>query len=458
MNQRAPEPEHQAPDGDPPIERLIRPLQLFGMHKLSGAILLIASTAIALVWSNSAFRDSYQHLLHLDLRVGLGGFELEKGLLHWINDGLMGLFFFVVGLEVKREVIRGELSSARKAALPIIAALGGMMIPAGIYALLNYGHPGQHGWGIPMATDIAFALGMLALLGDRVPPALKVFLTALAIADDIGAILVIAVFYTDAIALPSLAFGAVGFALAVGINRLGVQNPVVYFIIGTAVWLAFLESGVHATLAAVLVAMTIPARTRIRSGRMVSDLRQQVTALESIELNQVRGMLAAEPQHIVENMARTLEQGSAPLQRLEHALVPIVTFVVLPVFALANAGVVVQGDLVASLTSRTSLGTAAGLLVGKQLGITTFALLAVKLRLADLPAGVSWIQLHGVAVLGGIGFTMSLFIAGLGFSDPSLVGLAKIGTLVGSLLSAVVGVAILHLTLPRAAGAGEPGG
>jgi len=327
----------ESPTATTPIERLIRPFQVFAQNKLAGAILLLAATGAALVWANSAWHGSYQRLLGMRLTVGIGGFVLQKPMLLWINDGLMAIFFFVVGLEVKRELIAGELSSWRKASLPITAAVGGMLVPALFYLLLNHGGVGAAGWGIPMATDIAFALGILALLGDRVPVGLKVFLTALAIADDIGAILVIALFYTDSISLVSLGIGGLFFLLSVAANAAGVRSAVVYFLLGSAVWLAFLKSGVHATLAAVLMAMTIPARTRIEGGAVLDRLLGLLDALRESGMARDRTMLTIEQHHIVDDMERTLEDATAPLQRLEHALVGVVTFLVLPVFALANA-------------------------------------------------------------------------------------------------------------------------
>jgi NhaA family Na+:H+ antiporter len=428
-----------------PIDRLIRPFQVFAANRLAGAILLLAATGAALLWANSPWSGSYAALLGMKVTAGAGTFVLSKPLLLWINDGLMGVFFFVVGLEIKRELLAGELSTLRKAALPIAAAVGGMVVPALLYHLLNRGGPGAAGWGIPMATDIAFALGVLALLGDRVPVGLKVFLTALAIVDDIGAILVIAVFYTDSISVFSLGVGGALFLVSIAANAAGVRNPVVFFLLGTAVWLAFLKSGVHATLAAVLMAMTIPARTRVPGEEVVERLASHLDSLRRVGVAGGQRMLTLEQQHVMGGMERLLEEASAPLQRLEHGLVGLVTFLVLPVFALANAGVSVEGGLGAALRDPVCLGIILGLFAGKQLGVLGFSWLAVRSGVASLPEGVSWRHVHGVGTLGGIGFTMSLFVAGLAFPGPAgLQDVAKVGILTASLVSGVVGILLLR--------------
>ncbi len=432
-----------------PIETLVKPFKVFAANKISGAILLVSATVAALIWANSPWGDSYRALWQQPVTVGVADFVLSKPLLLWINDGLMAMFFFLVGLEIKREVLAGELASIRKATLPLAGAVGGMLVPAGIFLIFNTSGPGQHGWGIPMATDIAFALGILALLGDRVPLGLKVFLTALAIVDDIGAILVIAVFYTDSLSLVALGVGGAGLVLAILSNRLGVRNAVFYFLIGLVVWLAFLKSGVHATLAAVLMAFTIPARTRIRRQTFVDRTRGLLDTLESeIEHGQSQ-FLTKTQQNLLDETERAMEATTAPLQRLEHALEPLVTYAVMPIFALANAGVVLGGDIGAAVGDPVFLGILAGLFVGKQLGIFGGAWLAVRLGLAELPAGVGWRQVHGVAILGGVGFTMALFIGGLAFASPQLQDVSKLGILSASLLSAVVGWALLRFSPNR---------
>ncbi len=437
---------------DQPIDWLTRPLRIFAAHRLSGAVMLLAATIVALVWANSRWADSYNALLETPLSIGVGSYAISKSMLLWINDALMGIFFFVVGLEIKREFLAGALASVRKAMLPIAGAIGGMVIPAFVYVLVVGGAEGARGWGIPMATDIAFALGVLALLGDRVPISLKVFLTALAIVDDLGAILVIAVFYSEGILVGSLLAGGALIGLSIGANASGVKNPIVYFILRTLVWFAFLKSGVHATLAAVLMAFTIPAKIRLDPEALfarLAHLRESFLRLDTLP----PGALLGHGQHqILEVMADSLAAATAPLQRLEHALLPVVTFLVIPIFALANAGVSVSGSFAESARHPVALGIVLGLLFGKQAGILAFSWLAVRLGLADLPSGVSWRQLHGVAVLGGIGFTMSLFIGSLAFSGTSLEPVAKVGILLGSAASALAGLTLLAFAPARSHG------
>ena len=388
---------------EPPIAAVIRPFQKFFKLEEAGGILLIACTIVALVWANSPWAASYAALWGQELGFGIGSFELKKSLLHWINDGLMALFFFFVGLEIKREILIGELSSLRKAALPIAAAVGGMIVPALIYSAMNVGGTGARGWGIPMATDIAFALGILGLLGKRIPLGLTVFLAALAIADDVGAVVVIAVFYVAQMAwMPLVVAGGVVVLLMLA-NRLGVRNAFIYLLLGIVVWLCVLQSGVHASIAGVIVAMTIPARKRAG-------------------------------------------QIETPLGRMEHALYPWVSFVIIPLFALANAGIVVGAGVSEALQSPVTLGVILGLALGKPIGITLFAWMVVKLRVASLPDAVSWRHLHGAAWLGGIGFTMSIFITTLAFTDGILVLEAKVGVLVASVVSGVIGWLILRST------------
>jgi NhaA family Na+:H+ antiporter len=356
-------------------------LQEFFRLEAASGIVLFACAVVALVWANSPIRESYVALRH----SAVAGMSLHR----WINDGLMAIFFLVVGLEIKREIIQGKLSSRRKASLPISAALGGMLVPALIYALNNRGTSGAPGWGIPMATDIAFAIGVLTLLGNRVPAPLKVFLMALAIVDDIGAVLVIALFYTAKLSWTSLAVGAGILGALLILNRMGVLKAWFYLVAGALVWLAFLKSGVHATIAGVLLAFVIPLHTGIK---------------------------------------------------LEHALHPWVSFGIMPLFALANAGVSLSGG---TLTHPVSLGIIAGLVIGKQVGVTLFSWMAIQLRIAVLPEGVRWGQLYGIGWLGGIGFTMSLFIANLAFDEARLIDVAKLGILFASLISGATGSLIL---------------
>ena len=430
------------------IDRISRPFQLFMAHKLAGACLLITFTLLALIWANSPWQSLYHQWLDATGTLALGGFALSKSVSHWINDGLMGIFFFVVGLEIKREFLAGELSSPRQATLPVLAALGGMAVPALIYLLINSSGPHQAGWGIPMATDIAFALGLLALFPVSI--SLKVMLTALAIVDDIGAILVVAIFYTDDIALTSLVLGGLFLLLSVGLNAAGVRNPIVYFVVGFIVWVAFLKSGVHATLAAVLMAFTIPARTRLDGEQFRERAEALLQRLQGAGLPRGNSLLSTEQHNIVLSMQQTTEEATAPLQELEHALMPFVTFLILPIFALANAGVVLTGNLGGTLAHPVALGIIVGLVVGKPLGIWLFSWIAVKTGLAELPDDVSLTQIAAVGMLAGVGFTMALFISTLAWVDPALVETAKAGVLAGSLLAALVGCLMLYVTVRSA--------
>lgn len=434
-----------------PIERILLPFARFAHTESAGGIVLILCTVAAVFWANSPWAESYHHLWETEVRVGVAGAELRYPLHYWINDGLMAVFFFLVGLEIKREVLVGELASVRRAALPIAGALGGMLLPAAFYALLNAGGPGERGWGVPMATDIAFALGVLALLGRRAPLALKVFLAALAIADDIGAVLVIAVFYSAGISWGAL---GLGFALLVGLvaaNRLGVRKPLVYVAVGLVVWVAFLKSGVHATVAGVLLAMTIPARTRIDTRAFLDRGRLILDEFDAADDAEGPGVLANRRQQAaIQAMEGACEEAQAPLQRIERALHMGVAFGIIPLFALANAGVSLGGNPVAAMGNSVTLGIILGLVLGKPLGITLFAWLAVKMGVAALPGGVSWRALHGVSWLGGIGFTMSLFVAGLAFTDPAMVDHAKIGIFTASIAAAIMGWLMLRGLKPSA--------
>jgi NhaA family Na+:H+ antiporter len=428
---------------------LTKPFVTFAQHKLAGAALLLAATLLAMVLANSPWKDIYKHCLEMEIAVSAGTWAITKSLHHWVNDGLMGIFFFVVGLEIKREIIAGDLSDRRKALLPIVAAVGGMLVPAAFFWSQNPSGVESRGWGIPMATDIAFALGVLAILGNRVPIALKVFLTALAIVDDIGAVLVIAVFYTDEIHFVSLIIGGSFWGASVVANLLGTRSSVVYLLLGTMVWVAFLKSGVHATLAAVLMAATIPAQTRVDGRAFVDRIGGLLARLQHVGMPDGRKLLRVEQLQVLHGIGHIMEGAMPPLQKLEHALVPVVTFLVLPLFALANAGVEIGGGIIAAYQSSICVGIILGLVVGKQIGIFGFAWLAVKLGWADLPSRVTWRQLHAVSVLGGIGFTMSLFVGGLAFHDPAQMQVVKVGVLSGTFLSAIVGILLLWLARPR---------
>lgn len=432
-----------------PIEKLTYPIQLFLHKEASGGILLIIATVIALIWANSPFAESYHHLWHTYVSINIGNTGLNYSLHHWINDGLMVIFFFVVGLEIKRELLVGELSSAKKAALPIAAALGGMIFPALIYIIFNFGSEGSTGWGIPMATDIAFVVGILALLGNRVPLALKIFILALAIVDDIGAVLVIAIFYTSDISLISLAIAVVLLVVLIVMNRIGVRNLLIYTIVGVALWLAFLKSGVHATVAGVLLAFTIPASSRINTKKFTDETNQLVKDFDSAGDHGENVLTNSERLSIVDEIENNCEKILTPLQRFEHGLHPWVSFLIMPVFALANAGVTIGSGLTTAITHSVSIGIILGLFLGKQIGIFLFSFAAVKFKIASVPEGVSWKKIYSAAILAGIGFTMSLFIANLAFGNPELLDIAKVGILSGSLLSGIIGFIILKSALNK---------
>ena len=440
-----------------PVETIVRPFQEFANRASSSGILLIAAAIGALVWANSPWGASYSGLWETKLSIGLGSFSIEKDLTHWINDGLMAVFFLVVGLEIKREILVGELSSPRRAALPLAAAVGGAVLPAVIYVAINFGTEGVSGWGIPMATDIAFALGVLALLGERVPLGLKVFMTALAIVDDILAVMVIALFYTSDISWGALAVGAAFLVALIMANLAGVGKPLVYGLLGIGLWLCFLQSGVHATLAGVLLAMTVPASSFIDTGEFLKRSRGLLDHFEQVGERGDAVLCNEERQGALHGLNRANEDVEPPLQEMEHALHPWVVFVIMPIFALANAGVVLGEDFAATLLSPVSLGVVAGLLLGKQFGITLFAWLAVKSGISEMPQGVSWVHIYGAAWLAGIGFTMSLFISDLAFAGSSLLDVAKLGILAASLIAGIAGFLILRRTtvLPTTEREGE---
>ena len=429
---------------NPPIEKLLLPFRMFIRAEVSSGILLIFSAAVALVWANSPWADLYTALWETHFSLQLGGFEVSESLLLWINDGLMAIFFFVVGLEIKRELLAGELASPRLAALPLVAAAGGMAVPALIYTAFNAGTPEAGGWGIPIATDIAFSMGILHLLGDRVPSGLKIFLASLAIADDLGAVIAIALFYTSDISYLSLGVGAGVFAFVAVLNRLGVRNPLVYGIFGVGgVWSAFLFSGVHPTVAGVLMAMLIPANIRLDPGKFVSRSRAMIDRFDQAGPHE-QNVLANRTRHdALLDLDMATDYSLTPLQRLETALHPWVSVVILPIFALANAGVVLDLNAVTNFGHPLTLGIVLGLVVGKQVGVTLFTWIAVRMGLAQLPSNVRWIHVYGVSCLAGIGFTMSLFIGGLAFQDPTQEAMAKIAIFGASVIASVLGLVVL---------------
>ena len=430
---------------------LVRPFQRFFAAEAAGGVLLLVCAAVALIWANSPASAGYFALWQQEVTVGAGPLLIQKPLLLWINDGLMAIFFFLIGLEIKREVLVGELKSPRKAALALAAAIGGMVVPALFYLAVNAGGPGAGGWGIPMATDIAFALGVLALLGKRAPLALKIFLTALAIVDDLGAVLVIAFFYTAKLSTGALMGAAGFFAVLVLMNRLGVRRTSVYVILGIGLWVCFLKSGVHATIGGVLLALTVPARGLLNAPSFLQKARDFLFEVEE-DAKAGRVEPTADQSDAVHSLSVIAEHAQPPLTRMEHALHGWVAFFIMPVFALANAGVAMGGDLGALISNPVALGIVAGLVLGKPIGVFLCAWLAVKLGIAGLPQGVNWMQIFGVACLTGIGFTMSIFIASLAFAGaPELLDSAKTGILLASVVSGVIGMALLARFSPPAA-------
>jgi len=421
------------------LKRLISPFEQFVHSESAGGLALIFASLVAFAWANSSLAPGYFALRETTFGLGFGDFSLEKPLLLWVNDGLMAFFFFLVGLEIKREVLVGELSAPRDAVLAIVAALGGMVVPALIYAAVNWGGAGIDGWGIPMATDIAFALGIMALLGDRVPLSLKVFLTALAIVDDLGAVLVIALFYTDEINAVNLLVTVLALVLAFAYGRLGGRNLKVLAFFGVVVWFFVLQSGVHATVAGILLALATPLRRKIAPESLRDELR---AGLERGRFEEVEVRVA--------NLERVLGDAQSPLHRLEHLLHPWVAFLVLPIFALFNAGVDLGGAV--SLAEPVTVGVVLGLLLGKPLGVLGFAWLATRTGVASLPQGVGWGAMAGAGLLAGIGFTMSLFVGGLAFpGSGELLDQAKLGILVSSVIAAVAGLLLLSRTSRKAA-------
>lgn len=431
-----------------PVDRVFAPLRNFLHTEASGGILLLAAAIVALVWANSPLGESYAALWQTPITVAFGEARLDKDLHFWINDGLMAIFFFVVGLEIKRELLIGELTSFRRALLPVAGAIGGALLPALIFVALTRGGEGSNGWGVPMATDIAFALGVLAVLGSRVPLGLKVFVTALAIADDLLAIMVIALFYTSDLSLPALGAAAAVLVLLVAGNRLHVRNYLFYGVLGVVLWMAVFASGVHATIAGVVLALTVPASTRIDGPSFVARARELIQAFANADHpDDVRR--SYERQSALSDLEDATEAIQSPLQRLEHGLHPWVAYVIVPLFALSNAGVVLGESVGTALGSPVAHGIVLGLIVGKQAGILGLAWLVVRMGWADLPPGVTWRHIWGAACVAGIGFTMSLFIGELAFADDAaLLDVAKVAILAASVLAASIGWGILRSARP----------
>lgn len=415
-------------------------VEFFQRSTSTGMIILVAS-ALAMVWANSALHGTYEALRHQPIEIVVSSLHLEFSLQHFVNDGLMVLFFLVVGLEIKRELLVGELSSRRTAMLPFIAAVFGMIGPAVVYLAFNAGTDSARGWGVPVATDIAFALGILALLGDRIPLGLRVFLAALAIVDDLLAVLVIALFYTASLNVGMLLLAAGITAILFIGNRMRVITLWFYGLLGVALWVAVLFSGIHATIAGVVLAMCIPATSRIDR---VSFFQRSRELIARITQRAETGEDEGEQLDAIHQLEEMCEHAQSPLHRIEHGLGKVVSFLIMPVFALVNAGVVIDTSLVASLTSPIALGVIFGLFIGKQVGISIAVVLSVKLGIASMPRGVRPVHMYGVALLCGVGFTMALFVANLAFIDPAHLDVAKLSIIVGSMLSAVAGAVVLR--------------
>lgn len=420
--------------------RFVRPALQFTRIEAASGIVLIVASILAMLWANlSVFGDSYAAFWETHVEFSLAGLHVNETLKEVVNDGFMAIFFFVVGMEIKRELAIGELRDPRKAAMPAMAALGGMVVPALIYLLFvaGEGGPALHGWGIPMATDIAFSLGILALLGSRAPTGAKLFLLTLAIVDDIGAIAVIAIFYTSDLSLGWLAIGLGGIALIAIASQVNIRALSFYLLFGVITWFAFLESGVHATIAGVLIGLLTPARPLYSAEEYDATARRILDYYPASSDEPSFQELVDHEALLIADVAR---ESVAPLNRLEHALHNWSSFVIVPIFALANAGVRLVGtDVAGSLTSSLALGVAFGLVFGKTIGVTLFSWIAVKTGLGRMPSGITWRHVIGVAMLAGIGFTVALFIAELAFTDPHLTDLAKIGIFAASIVAGVLG-------------------
>lgn len=433
------------------FDRLRTPFEEFVHRQTTAGLLLMAAAVLALILANSRLAEDYLHFVHLPIGFHIGAWGLEKTLHHWVNDGLMALFFFVVGLELKREILVGELADPRHAVLPIVAALGGMVVPALIYLALNPAGDAARGWGIPMATDIAFAIGALVLLAGRVPKSLITFLVALAIVDDLGAVVVIAIFYTDHLVLQALVVAALLLGVLIAFNLAGIRRPAPYFLIGLLLWFALLKSGVHATLAGVLTAFTIPARPKYNPARFSRHVKELMARFDA-KFKPGESIMSNDSLHsIVQALENGVHRVETPLQRLEHMMHLPVAFLLIPVFALINAGIPLDFSAMgATLAHPVTLGVALGLVLGKFIGIAGASWLALKLGAGRLPAGTTFSQIAGTALLGGIGFTMAIFIAELGFAEqPGYLLMAKTGILAASLLAGAGGFVWLWLVSKR---------
>ena len=427
------------------MKAITSPIKHFIKLESSSSIILFFVSIIAIVWANSSFGNLYEELWNHKFTIGFAdtSFHLSKPLILWINDGLMAIFFFVVGLEVKREILLGELTTLRKAALPLFAAVGGMVGPVLVFLLLNSGKTGLDGWGIPMATDIAFTLGILKILGKRVPLGLKIFLTAFAIVDDIGAVLVIAIFYSADIQWDLITYALILVSFVGVLSYKRIYSKYLFFVVGFIVWILFLKSGIHPTIAGILMAFTIPIYRKIDVKGFKSEVSSQLKVIE--KHTSENDLLTKKQIQAIDALEGINEQVNSPLQHLEHTLHGWVSYVIMPIFALANAGVVLNFSSIGD-SSHLTMNIALALIFGNTIGILGLSLLAVKLKLADLPKGVNIQQLVGVSLLGGLGFTMSLFIVNLAYIDPNFIVASKMGVIIGSLIAGVLGYLVLRFS------------
>jgi len=433
------------------FDKILSPLEDFIHRQTTSGILLMLCAIAALVIANSSWSETYHNLLALPFTIGFPGFELSKSVHHWINDGLMALFFFVIGLELKREILVGELADPKQAILPIVAAIGGMLVPVLIYISINPAGHTLDGWGIPMATDIAFALGALALLGNRVPRNLLTFLVALAIVDDLGAVLVIAVFYTETINIPALTIAVVMVVLLIALNLGGIRRSLPYILLGIILWIAMLKSGIHATLAGIFLAFTIPMRPKYDPARFLTHINEMLEQIKQSYQHEENIVKNDELRSRVRALGEGVQLVQAPAQIMERAMHLPSAYIIIPVFSLANAGIPVDWSSFSSIfTHPVSMGIASGLVFGKLIGIAGFSWLAIKSGLTSLPKDLNFKHITGAALMGGIGFTMSIFIAELGFAHSAEdLLMAKTGILVASVIAGISGFLWLYFTAKK---------
>lgn len=424
---------------------ITRTLQNLLKSEATGGVLLLIAAVAAMIIANSPLHDWYHHFWHSDFTIG----GMTESLHFWVNDALMVIFFFVVGLEIKRELLVGELSSVKQAMLPVVAAFGGMIIPIAIFFILNGNQPGAEGWGIPMATDIAFAIGILSLLGKRAPLSLKVFLTAFAIVDDMGAVIVIAIFYSGQIGWAALGSAAALLVLLFVLGRMGYNNKFFFVVVAVVVWYLFLQSGVHATIAGVLLALTLPLKSKLKTEDFSKKIKNEIGDIEK-SVDEKQQAFNHHQLEMIDKVKKFANQVTSPLQWFENNLHQFTMFIIMPIFAFANAGVYV-GGVEGSIFEGVSFSIILGLVLGKLIGVFSFSWLSVKMKFADLPSNSKWKDMVGIALLGGVGFTMSLFIANLSFeAGTSILDQAKLGILVASGTAAVIGLGYLALVLPKA--------